>query len=124
MDVWIIPGCLPNFRQNSLPLWVVCSLSPGQDQLQVVMFLHQPISLNNPQRIFEAVKTGYLQKHGFVRRNVKPAKNLGLLLRGEIAILITQRVNRREDEELGDREALGKSGQGENGRIVIHHKLL
>ena len=82
MDVWIIPGCLPDFGQNSLPLWVVCSPSPGQDQLQVVVFLDQPISLNNPQRVFEAVKTGYLQKDRFVRRNVKPAKNLGTALAG------------------------------------------
>src|ERR1700726_2514921 len=73
-------------------------------------------------RILQAVEAGDLRENGALRVDVKTGHDLVDERRFEIAVLLRQRIDRRIEEILGQRELPGKFRRGEDGPVVARHE--
>src|SRR5437667_345376 len=80
VDVRIMAAGVHHLSQDLRALRVVIGRSAGQDQPAVVVFLHQPVRVDDTQRVLEPVEAGDLQQDRLVLRDAEPLQHGGNLV--------------------------------------------
>ena len=92
---------------------------PGQDQPHVVVLLDEPVRVHHAERVVGAREPRDLHQQGLVARDAERGEDLADLARGEVAVALRERVDRRRDHVHRDAEPSLEPGQREDGRVVL-----
>ena len=109
-QVRVVARTIQDLAEDLGPFGIVVGRSPGQHQLHFrIVGFQQPIGLDNAQRILEPVEPRNLQQQRPFRVDAQPRQRFQPFRFGNRAVLVRQRIDRRQDQEHRTRSGRAKA---------------
>ena len=116
----VVARPIEHLAEDLGPFRIVVGRSAGQRQLHFrVVGLQQAIRLDDAQRVLEPIEPRDLQQQRPLRVDAQPRKRLQPLRLGNGAVLVRQRIDRRQDQEHRARQRPREGGHREDRRVVV-----